>query len=230
MLRNKFEEDAEWYPGKVSMDSQQPGRPKVITSAQENAIATSAMAVKARGMEPSVSMVIAHGPKATLNPGTNGPCSAKVILDVFKTRCYDDDPDKPWSHLPPSHRTALSPELKVSREEWAETMLSKGHQSRWYLNHCDWLDPCSTIVPGSKKTAFDHQQANFGKRKRWMSSGSKHASRNMRPSPYAGKQAHWGDKRVWWFIVFAKGRVHLEIMPDVGGGMGRAGIHGQPVA
>ena len=48
LLRNKFEEDAEWYPGKVSMDSQQPGRPKVITSAQENAIATSAMAMKAR--------------------------------------------------------------------------------------------------------------------------------------------------------------------------------------
>ena len=93
-------------------------------------------------------------------------------------------------------------------------MLSKGHQSRWYFNHCDCLGPCSTTVPGSKKTAFDHQQANFGKQKRWMSSGSKHASRNMRPSLYAGKQAHWGDKRVWWFVVLAKGRVHLAIMPD----------------
>ena len=159
-------------------------------------------------------MVIAHCTKATLNVGTNGPFSAQVILDVFKTSCYDDDPGKPWSHLPPSQKTALSPELKVSREEWAETMLGKGHQSRWYLNHCVWLDPCSTIVPGSKKTAFDHQQATFGKRKRWMSAGSKNKSRNMRPSPYAGKQAQWGDKRVWWFIVLAKGRVHLEVMPD----------------
>ena len=73
LLRNKFEEDADWYPGKASMDSQQPGRPKVMTPAQENAIAPSAMAMKVRGMEPSVGMVIAHCPKATLNPGTNGP-------------------------------------------------------------------------------------------------------------------------------------------------------------
>ena len=36
---------------------------------------------------------------------------------------------------------------------------------------------------------------------------------NMRASPYAGKQAHWGDKKVWWFIVLAKGKVHVEVMP-----------------
>ena len=38
-------------------------------------------------------------------------------------------------------------------------------------------------------------------------------SLNLRASPYAGKQAHWGDKKVWWCIVVAKGKVHVEVMP-----------------
>ena len=214
LLRQRFEEDTCWYPGKVSEEAHQPGRHKVITPAQEHVIATSAMAMKARGVEPSVVSVVAHCPKATLNPETDRPFSAKVLLEVFKSRCYDEHPDKPWAHIAPNQKTALSPELQLARHQWAEDMLSKGHQARWYLNHCIWLDPCSSIIPGSQKTAFDHQQARFGKRKRWMSEGSKGKSRNLKPSPYAGKQSQWGDKRVWWFIVMAKGRVHMEIMPD----------------
>ena len=40
------------------------------------------------------------------------------------------------------------------------------------------------------------------------------AARNLRASPYAGKQTRWGDKRLWWFIVVARGKVHFEFMPD----------------
>ena len=74
------------------------GRPKVITGQQEHAIATSAMAMKERGLVPSVSAILASCPQATLNPETDEPFSAKVILRVFKTKCYDQDPEHPWNY------------------------------------------------------------------------------------------------------------------------------------
>ena len=43
MWREKFDEDPDWYPGKTSEEAETPGRKKVITKAQENAIARSAM-------------------------------------------------------------------------------------------------------------------------------------------------------------------------------------------
>ena len=33
-------------------------------------------------------------------------------------------------------------------------------------------------------------------------------------SPYATKQARYGDKMVWWFIIVARGKIHCVIMKD----------------
>ena len=60
--------------------------PLIITKAQENAIAQSAMSMKRKGLEPSVSAVIAQRPQATLNPETEEPFTSKVILEVFHHR------------------------------------------------------------------------------------------------------------------------------------------------
>ena len=79
---------------------------------------------------------------------------------------------------------------------------------------CVWIDPCNTIVSASRKVAFDERQANYGKGPRWMSNDSRKYSRNLRASPYAGKQARWGDRRQWWFVVLFRGHVHFEFMPD----------------
>ena len=40
VLREKFEADPDWYPGKVSDDAGQPGRPQMITPTQESALAS----------------------------------------------------------------------------------------------------------------------------------------------------------------------------------------------
>ena len=59
-LREKFEADPDWHPGKVSDDAGQPGRPKVITPTQESALAKSAMTLKSKGIMPTASSVIAQ--------------------------------------------------------------------------------------------------------------------------------------------------------------------------
>jgi hypothetical protein len=212
IYREKFEADAEWYPGKPDEDAKAPGRKKVITKAQENAIASSAMAMKERGLVPSVSAIIAQCPKATLNPETEEPFTAKVILEVFRSSCYDKDPEHPWSYQNPKHKTALTPELEALRAKWGFVMLDFNHHAGWYHRHVLWMDPCYTIVPGRPKTIFDQQQFNFGKSKRWMSSDSKDLSLNQRTSPYTNKTTQWGDEKVWWFMILAKGKVRIHVV------------------
>ena len=55
------------------------------------------------------------------------------------------------------------------------------------------------------------------------------SSRNLKASPYGGKQKRFGDKRVWRFVILTRGRVRLKAMPtawkQVGSGMAEF-IHG----
>ena len=214
LLRAKFEVGAEWHPGKQDDDAGVPGRPKTITPHQEQALAKCAMNLKAHGIEPTASQVIAHCPVASINKDTGETFTHKVILDVFKTRCYDQSPDVPWQQLCTKQKTALTPELIADRLAWGETMLALKHHSGWYHRHCIWMDPCSSIIPGRPKSQFDQQMASYGKGRRWLSADSRETPRNMRASPYAGKQVQRGDVKVWWFVVLAQGKVHVEVVGD----------------
>ena len=170
------------------------------------------MAMKEKGLVPSVSAIVAQCPKATLNPETEEPFTAKVILEVFRSKCYDQDPEHPWSYQNPKHKTALTPELEALRAKWGFDMLDFNHHAGWYFRHVVWMDPCYTIVPGRPKTIFDQQQFNFGKGPRWMSDDSKDLSLNMRSSPYTNKTTQWGDEKVWWFMILAKGQVRIHVV------------------
>ena len=88
-------------------------------------------------------------------------------------------------------------------------MTNLGHSEWWYWRNCIWVDPCSTIIPGSKRTAFHQKKSKKGKSKRWVSTKSKGYSKNMRSAPYADKQQQWGDGKAWWFIVVTRGKVRL---------------------
>ena len=213
-LRRQFEEDADWYPGKIAECAQKRGPKGTFTAGKKQAVARSAMAMKARGQEPSVADVIRQCPQATFNPDTGKPYSDKAILRVFKTQCYDQNPDNPWVHVEPLQKTALTPTLKLSRWQWAEDVLAMDRPGSWFHRHCIWLDPCNTIISSGQRAAFDEQQANYGRGARWMSQDSRKYSRNLRASPYAGKQQRGGDKRLWWFVIFFRGHVHFEYMPD----------------
>ena len=213
-LREKFANDPHWYPGKKNEDAGTPGRKKVVTAAQENAIAKCAMTLQKKGLVASVPEVRARCEVATTNPETGQPYTDKVILAVFRTRCFDPGAEEPWEHSNLVQKTSLSPAMREARVLWAIKVLEMKHQSRWFFNHCLWMDPCSSVLPGSLKTLYDQQRTGFGKAKKWGSPDVKFKSENMRASPYAGKQAQWGDKRVWWYIVMTRGKVHIEVMPD----------------
>ena len=171
------------------------------------------MAEKRAGNEPSVNAVRARCPVASTNPSTGEPFTDKYILQVFRARCTDEGSDLPWGQYAPNQKTALSPEMIQARWNWARAQLRLEHPPEWYFRHCVWLDPCSTILSVAPRAAFDESQAAYGKGKRWMSADTRVRSRNTRASPYATKQQQFGDRRVWWFIIMTRGKVHFEIMP-----------------
>ena len=211
--RYTFEQDADWYPGKTShMERAKPGPKKVLTVQKQNAIACSAMALKREGLEPSVARVRERCPDATWNPETEEPFTDKYILEVFKDKCHDDGSEEMWQRWTPLQKTALPGFLKVARDAWATRLLGLGHTAGWYSRHCLWVDPCYNVLTSAQRQAFDQDQARYGKGPRWMSKDSREYSRNMRSSPYGGHQQQFGDRKVWWFVVLSRGRVHIEVM------------------
>ena len=94
----------------------------------------------------------------------------------------------------------------------AELLLSHGHDAAWWYRNVVWFDPCSSILPGSILQWQRMRQAAVGD-KAWLSDDAKEYSRNLRGSKHAKSQRTWGGSRVNWFIVLARGKVAVEVMP-----------------
>ena len=214
--RHVFVKDSNWYPGKTNdLKRKQPGPKKLLDGRKQHCIATCAMRLKKQKVEPSAALIKEICPVATLNPNTGEAFTDKYILEVFKKRCFDEGSDVPWSQEHPLQKTALPDFLVKWRAKWASDMLLKDpHPPGWYLRHCVWVDPCHNILSTNRRQIFDIERANHGKRPRWMSKDKKLYARNMRASPYGGKQKQFGDRKVWWFVVLSRGRVHIEVMGD----------------
>ena len=210
----KFASDPEWYPGKRLENAKRRGPKVKFTPLKKRAVANGAMALKAQGIEPTVAQVVARAPTASQNPATGTAFSERSILNVFRTCCYDVRPDDPWVHESPHKKTALSGDAQAARLRWATRIRRMKLAPAWFRRNVVWIDPCSSIIPKTPRAAFDQEQASKGSSKRWMSKGSKARSRNLRAPPYAGRQAQWGDLRMWWFMVLTRGKIRLHIMGD----------------
>jgi len=211
-LLSAIDSDPEWYPGKNMDEKDHGGRPPLFTPQMKQAVANAAMALKREGFEPTANAVAERCPIAATNPETGEAFSDKVIHEVFGSRCFDDGAEEPWGHMEPYHKTALSPEAKMLRLKYSVAEEGVGNSGAWYNQNVVWVDPCATILSDSLKIGFDENQASYGRGKRWMSPDMRGASRNLRASPYANKQARYGDEKVFWFVILARGKVGYLIM------------------
>ena len=204
--------DAEWYPGKHN--GAKRGPKPLLTSSKRRCIARSAMvAKKQRGDEPCVEAVLHSCPRATLNPATSKPFCAKTIRKVFTKDCFDFDPEHPWRFQTPLQKIFLPDAVKQHRLTMSERLLKECPDPAWWANHVLWFDPCATIIPGSQKQYDQMRQALKG-RKRFISDNAKLYSPNLSAPPTALKQRGWEGKKVNWFMVLARGVVHVEVMPE----------------
>ena len=210
--RHTFASDDEWYPGKTWEEGEKRGPKKQMTGQKANAIAQAAMAIKREGLEPTVPLVRQRCDKAAINEKTDAPFTDQTILRVFTTRCKDDGSDMPWSRINPLQKTALPQFLMDARFAWATQLQADGATPGWFHRHCVWVDPCYNILTESPRQAFNQDMAKYGKGKRWGSEDMRTYARNQRASPYGGKQQQFGDRKVWWFIVLTRGKIHIEVM------------------
>ena len=131
-LRAKFDADPSWYPGKERHNAKKRGRKPEFTPSKRRAVARTAMAIKENGVEPTVAAVVARNSTACANDATGEPFTDKYILQVFRTLCYDKNPNVPWSHTEPLQKTALSPDLENLRFLWSGQLLKLGHSGAYY--------------------------------------------------------------------------------------------------
>jgi hypothetical protein len=208
-----FAQDPDWHPCKAMEEREGQGRKRKFTDQMRLCVKKSAESLKEQGTEPTVDLVRLRCPKATVNPHTGEYFDKKLVLDVFKNDCFDKGARLPWGHMSPISQTALSPTQIKLREKYAIGELAKDYSEQWYYQHCVWFDPNHTILTIEPRAVFDEKQATKGRnRKRWISPDKRHNSRNLKASPFAGKQARKGDRKVWWITVLARGTVHFEVM------------------
>ena len=206
----RCDSDSEWYPGKSYQEKRGPA--PLLNASKRRAISTSMMAAKKRGHEPGAALAVRFCQKATLNPKTQAPFTAKYIRKVFTEDCYDVTPDQPWKYQRVIQKTWLPPALQEQRLAWARWELAHAQSPEWYFRNVVWFDPCSTVIPAGPKKAADLEQAARGTQ-RYISDDARAYSRNLRAPKQCATQRSWKDRRIWWVLVLTNGRIAVEVMP-----------------
>ena len=128
-LACKMDEDEDWFPGKVYGGL--GGRPPAPSETNNAVIASSAMAMRERGVEPMHGLVIAQCPNASINPATGWPVGKQVVYDILESRCYDLDPDAPWPHQERLAEVAALLQGAPKRVAFGRHLLSLKHTPNW---------------------------------------------------------------------------------------------------
>ena len=207
----KMDADDEWFPGKANYD--QVGRPSLMTGQQRAALARCAMTMKENGIEPTYGKVVAACPKAALNPTTKRPFSKFSVYAVMSEDCYDDDPCLPWEHKARFSKKALSADMMERRVRFVDCVHGLHHNNTWFFNKLVWTDLCNSIIPLTEKKANEMALARKGK-KGWMSKGSELSAENSAGNPEVLKQQGWGTRRIWWFPMLCKGKLHVDVLGE----------------
>lgn len=209
----KLDADPDWFPGKSDRTTFGPA--SVITPTNQAIVAKSAMAMAARGEEPTYPSLVAKNKVALLNPETKQPVGKKRVYAILEERCYDDpdDPEDTWKHRVRSSKTALTPQDIEKRLQWGLYMQSLRWQAWWIFKAIVWTDICNTILPRSEKKHQEIVLSNKGG-KGWSSAKTKLKSKKLRGKPEARKQKSYGTIKVWWAPVLTRGKLHVEMLGE----------------
>ena len=210
-LFQRIDSDPDWFPGKHNDEPRGPKR--VLSGPKKTAVVSAAKRLKKEGSEPTYSAIVAACPAATTNPTTGEPVDKKLVYQVFREACFDEDPSDPWCHLSRLARNALDDAAMQRRLTFAVHMLRLAHSPTWYYTNLVWCDLCNSILPRTEKKALELTLARKGG-KGWMSKGSKQQSQNLRMPKHLMKLSSSDTVRVWWVPVLTRGKLHIESLPD----------------
>ena len=156
-------------------DQTKHGPEPCINGTNRNVIARTAMYMKEQDEEEvTYSSIIAHNPKASLNPNTGKPVSKKVLYNLLKRHCYDDcnNPEDKWIHDYRFSKKALTEKQIEARYNWAWQLEGNILNPQWCWQNLIWTDICNTILATTKH--MHQKQARARKAKKgWGSKKTK---------------------------------------------------------
>ena len=204
--------DPDWHPGKTSEAPR--GRKRALSPQARGTIKRCAEALKKGHLEPTYPLILARCPNATRNPATGEPVDKRAVYEVFRTQCYDEGAEVPWAHVARQQKVALSPAVQAKRLAWAEHMTQDvAHTEAWYYRNVVWTDVCHSLLPRTEAKAREQALARKAG-KGWISGDCKRYSRNLRGKREALRQNSWGVEKVWWAPVLARGKLHVDLLPE----------------
>ncbi len=171
------------------------------------------MGIKARSGEPTADEVIQRCPVSATSPATGKPFDLQLIRDVFSTECYDLVLANPWRFQHKTMKTFLPQSVMEHRVAMCKALVAMCcFTASWFFSNVVWIDPCSSIIPGSYKQYLRMRQAFKGD-KGWLSDGAKHSNNNRRGPKTALSQTTWDGMNVNWVVALAKGVINVDILP-----------------
>ena len=207
-LFSKMDGDDAWFPGKSYQVKHGPA--KALNGTCVQAIATSAMAAKKRKIEPTYKLIVGSCENAIINPDTGKPVDKKIVYEIFRKNCFDENADEPWQHKARYSKTALPGQMTVRRLAFGEHVQAWGLSAVWYFHNIVWVDLCNSILPLSETKASDQALSRKGK-KGWGSPGCELATCNLRGDKASEKQNSWDTMKIWWAPILSRGKLHIEI-------------------
>ena len=211
LFYQKIDADVDWFPGKSYREKHGPD--KVLSIQSTMAIANSAQAMKRRKIEPTYALIVGSCPLAIMNPQTGLPVDKKIVYNIFREYCFDEDADEPWSHKARYSKTSLSEKMIGRRLVFGKFVQDVGHTESWYFMNIIWTDICNSILPRSEQKASEQSLARKGKRG-WISPGCEFDSQNLSGNKESEKQNSWGTIKIWWAPVLTRGKLHVEVFDD----------------
>ena len=168
------------------------------------------------GEEPSLVEMKVRCPATVTNPNTGLPFCDRILRQVLTEDCYDVDPDHPWRFQPRLQKKFLSERLMEQRLAMSNLLLGPTYQHctpGWYYQNVVWLDPCSSILPGSKAQWLNMKQLLKGV-KGYISDNATMESANLRGPVTALKQKTFVGRKVNWVILLTRGKVAVRVLPS----------------
>ena len=209
----KVNNDPEWFPGK-HVDTKRGPEP-VLKGGKKTGIIQAAKRIKREGGDVTAPKIIGRARQATLNPATNEPVDKKLIYNVLREVGVDTgDPNDCWDLRPRLSRQALDEKQIVKRFAWAKWMKHVvAHTSAWYFLNLVWCDLCNSILPKTERVAGEQSRARKADRF-WGSKKEQKHSANLRGSKKSIKMKSTDTIRVWFVPILARGKFHIEPLPE----------------
>ena len=212
-LFNCIDSDPDWFPGKHN--SKRRGPQPIFSSAKRQRCAAAMMQLKHdEGEEPSLEDMRHRCPGSVTNPQTGLPFSDGVLRRVLNEDCYDVDPEHPWRFQARLRKRFLSEKVMEQRLKMSKALLGAEFEHctpGWYYQNVVWMDPCASILPGSKAQWLNMKQLLKGP-KGYLSDNAKMNSMNLSGPETALKQKTFVGRKQNWVILLARGQVGVFVL------------------